>query len=149
MRKQDTNMADIIKVIYTINNKVEGTTPFTYTEVVHVEKGANFFDVMEIAAKQNPHFKFQYIQYTFGAYITCINNLCENTEKQIYWAFTKMCSKGSVCLLPVGPSDYIPNNNDHIVFDYLPYSQWGDIPQCDSSRTGCTASIKDKVTCNF
>ena len=142
-------MADIIRVIYTINNKVEGTTPFTYTEVLHVEDGSVFLDVMNLAAQQNPYFKFQDTLSKYGAYITCINNLCEDKVKKIYWAFTKHDDKGKACLLPVGVSTYKPSNNDHIVFEYLPKSDWDNIPQGDCSRTGCTASKDDEVISNF
>ena len=71
------------------------------------------FEMLTLAAKQNPCYRFQYKTFSFGHYITQICCVAENTTTQYHW-FININDAPS----PVGVDQLKPSHGDIIRFEY-------------------------------
>ena len=82
---------------------------------VSVSQGSNAFDVLQQASQQNPCFRSEYIEYSFGRYITTICCLEQDSTPQ--GGFSWFIYNNTE-LSPVGVDDLIPEDGDTITFKY-------------------------------
>ncbi|CAL4249569.1 unnamed protein product, partial [Meganyctiphanes norvegica] len=91
-------------------------------------RNTTFFDIMETAQKEDNRFRFTYKNYRpFGAFITSIGGVVQDTSKQLVWMFYK-CNKNvdpavfngvkGCKLSDTGVSDTYPKDGDIYLFHY-------------------------------
>ena len=120
------------KLAYTVENKLTEGQWFSHTVLLNFWCD-KFFNIMKKAADVNPNFKFTHTMYDppLGAFVTCMNGLCNDDENSYYWGVMKRSNSGSQCLLPVGVSNYEPGDGEHIVFSYITGEMFSSIPTCE------------------
>ncbi|KAM5140487.1 cobalamin binding intrinsic factor-like [Mantella aurantiaca] len=100
----------LISVEFTVLNDLIGNQ-FKNSIFVEVRDGSTILQVMEKAAELKPkEFSFKSKEYTFGVYITAINQVDGNTNEKTYWQFFSYNTP-----LMEGVSDYKPTNKEHII----------------------------------
>ncbi|KAM3913504.1 cobalamin binding intrinsic factor-like [Leptodactylus fuscus] len=111
-----SNEAPLISVELTIVNDLVGDN-FKHSMIVSVEEGSTVLQVMEKAAELDPkNFSFETKVYSFGVFVTTINNLSGNENEKSYWQFWSGESQ-----LSEGVSSYKPRSNEHIVVVFSKY----------------------------
>ena len=98
-----------VELLFTNYTKAD----FIPAMTVSVSQESNAFDVLQQASEQNPCFRSEYIQYSFGRYITTICCLQEDPTPELYWL---LYING--VLSDVGVDELIPKDGDTITFKY-------------------------------
>ncbi|XP_027688031.2 transcobalamin-1 [Chelonia mydas] len=79
-----THLQPQINVSYTVVDGVNHS--FNDSILLTVPQTSFFFDVMKVAQETNcTRFRFMYILYVWGAYITSVQGLQEDRKQHTYW----------------------------------------------------------------
>ncbi|XP_073540691.1 cobalamin binding intrinsic factor-like [Phyllobates terribilis] len=105
-----------ISVEFTVINDLTGDN-FKNGIIMSVKKGSTVLEVMKEAEARDPkNFSFQTEIYSWGAYVTSINNLVGSTKDKTYWQFFS-----NETPLNEGVSSYKPSDHEHILAIFSKY----------------------------
>lgn len=89
---------------------------------VSVPAGANGLAVLDAAKAKHCIVSYTAETYTFGTFISCINEVCGAPKEALYLTYWEM-SKNGHCT-DYGVSDFSAANGDELTFDYTTWAKF-------------------------
>lgn len=110
---------DEIQVSFTVRNKFQEPY-FEHSHTVSDMPQRELIHFMEAAAENKSEFSFTVeYQKKLGFFINKMNGLTASNLKKTFW---KVMSTSTGKMLPLGVSQYIPQNNESITFDFTTWA---------------------------
>jgi len=89
-----------------------------YTINLTIQGNLSFYEIMKLAAKQDPRFQFVAADSSYGHYVTSIGGIEQDLSTKYYWMLAVLDDSNTPIFLDRGIDTFYPKDGDNVVFWY-------------------------------